>query len=942
MSVGHEWLDIVSGRRVSLRLGAQPPDVDRRDRLCREASSVFGTGRRLVDFGKQGSLGWFEAETSDVEAPPAPMRQLVWPQAVALGEAVADGRVGGHVTIEAPAGAGFQQFCEQLARKMRDTGFVTVRADVPIPYRLRRHLMHRHLVLLAVDDAAHAFAAGWIAQLVLVSDRRHVLIERTRERPSASLRLRPFDAADLVSATQFGAGLPERQSEWIAEAAARSGGWPAAFIRNWSAAAPVINVARERAGAFSAPPPPPTVSRDLARAATYARRSRPAAALQWHRAAVAAAERRGDADTAARTLERWVERLVDQGRYVRAVKVARWALLGCDSRNRVALTILAARAHLAAAEVTRAEALVSSALALEQLGGGVASDTTRTLQFEIMFWQGRWPEIRALLASHASVAGCAEWLSALEWADRGSASPQSDADRWHIYFRPPSKSGRGLAEAIAIAIHRSSGLADPADVAWLDDLVRRERLRGIGRFSEGKSTMQMMRDMAALLEIVQAAEDESTGLTGVCEWVKTAVGASRCAISTAAGALVAGDSVKDVDAHRWAERTEACLEEDETEMRVTATAPVRFAGATIAVIAATGSPGCGRAILDAVQAASAVSGSLVRARLDALASAAHGEALAGEILGASPAIRAVRAAVARVALAPFPVVIEGESGTGKELVARALHQHSSRRDRTFAALNCAALTDDLIEAELFGHTRGAFTHAISARTGLFEEAHRGTLFLDEVGELSPRAQAKLLRTLQEGEIRRVGENEARPVDVRVVAATNRPLATLAAEGRFREDLMFRLSVVRIVVPPLRERSEDVAQLALEFWRSAAKRVDTRATLGPDAIALLMHLPWPGNVRQLQNAMATLAVSAPKAGRVSARLVRLVIDGLIETGAGEIVPLDQARRQLERRVVSAAMAKHTGNRTDAARALGMSRQGLAKALRRLGLAEAGAA
>jgi transcriptional regulator with GAF, ATPase, and Fis domain len=347
-------------------------------------------------------------------------------------------------------------------------------------------------------------------------------------------------------------------------------------------------------------------------------------------------------------------------------------------------------------------------------------------------------------------------------------------------------------------------------------------------------------------------------------------------------------------------------------------------------------------MLDAVQAVAAVSGPLVRCRLDALAASSSGDALANDILGTSPAICGVRAAVARVALAPFSVVIEGESGTGKELVARALHRQSARRERAFAALNCAALTDELIDAELFGHTRGAFTHAVTARVGLFEEAHHGTLFLDEVGDLSPRAQAKLLRALQEGEIRRVGENDARAVDVRVIAATNRPLATLVADGRFREDLMFRLAVVRIAVPPLRDRAEDVPQLALAFWRIAARRVGTRAQLGPDALALLAQLPWPGNVRQLQNAMAALSVAAPRLGRVGARLVRLVVDGLGEAGELEVVRLDDARRDAERRVIAAAMTRHVGNRAEAARALGLSRQGLAKALRRLGLAQAGAA
>src|SRR5205823_1306175 len=163
----------------------------------------------------------------------------------------------------------------------------------------------------------------------------------------------------------------------------------------------------------------------------------------------------------------------------------------------------------------------------------------------------------------------------------------------------------------------------------------------------------------------------------------------------------------------------------------------------------------------------------------------------------------VRLAIERAAKAPFPVLIIGESGSGKELVARGLHRCGLRRDRPFCTLNCAALPDDLVEAELFGHTRGAFTGAMGERAGVFEEAHTGTLFLDEIGELSLRAQAKVLRVIQEGELRRVGENTSRRVDVRIVAATNRELRTEAAAARFRHDLLYRLDVVRIVVPPLR-------------------------------------------------------------------------------------------------------------------------------------------
>ena len=187
----------------------------------------------------------------------------------------------------------------------------------------------------------------------------------------------------------------------------------------------------------------------------------------------------------------------------------------------------------------------------------------------------------------------------------------------------------------------------------------------------------------------------------------------------------------------------------------------------------------------------------------------------------------VRRQVARAAAAPYPVLIMGESGTGKELIAKAIHAGSARRARRFCAVNCAALSDDLFETELFGHARGAFTGAAADRPGLFEEADGGTLFLDEVGELSPRAQAKLLRAIQEGEIRRVGENHARRVDTRIVAATNRPLGDEVKAGRFRHDLLYRLDVVRIVVPPLRDRPEDVGPLAREFWRDALRRTGGR-------------------------------------------------------------------------------------------------------------------
>jgi transcriptional regulator with PAS, ATPase and Fis domain len=309
-----------------------------------------------------------------------------------------------------------------------------------------------------------------------------------------------------------------------------------------------------------------------------------------------------------------------------------------------------------------------------------------------------------------------------------------------------------------------------------------------------------------------------------------------------------------------------------------------------------------------------------------------------EILGQSPSIAAVREAAARAASTTFPVLVEGESGTGKELVARAVHRLSARRDRRFLALNCAALTDDLVEAELFGHARGAFTGALNHRAGIFEESHGSTLFLDEVTELSPRAQAKLLRVLQEREVRRVGEHVPRPVDVRIVAATNVPLGQAVGAGKFREDLLFRLAVVRIGMPALRDRIEDVPALAQTFWRSLAADAGKRALLGPDAVAALCRYRWPGNVRELQNVIAALVVAAPTQGRVNARHVDQILSG---HGGDERphVTLERARAAFERHVVASALARNGGRCTRAARELGLSRQGLAKAMKRLSLGAA---
>jgi transcriptional regulator with GAF, ATPase, and Fis domain len=292
---------------------------------------------------------------------------------------------------------------------------------------------------------------------------------------------------------------------------------------------------------------------------------------------------------------------------------------------------------------------------------------------------------------------------------------------------------------------------------------------------------------------------------------------------------------------------------------------------------------------------------------------------------------ALRDAVARAARAPFPVLIEGESGSGKELVARAIHRLGPRRDRRFSAVNCAALTEDLLEAELFGHARGAFTGAAAERAGIFEEADGGTVFLDEVGELSPRAQAKLLRVLQEGEVRRVGENLPRRVDVRIVAATNRRLEEEVSAGRFRADLRFRLDVVRLSVPPLRDRVADIALLATHFWSDASQRVGSQATLSGEALAALSRYDWPGNVRELQNVIAWMAVHSPRRGRIG---VVGLPEHIARSRSSPAATLDAAREEFERCFIRAALATAQGRRARAADALGVTRQGLSKMMRRL--------
>ena len=375
-----------------------------------------------------------------------------------------------------------------------------------------------------------------------------------------------------------------------------------------------------------------------------------------------------------------------------------------------------------------------------------------------------------------------------------------------------------------------------------------------------------------------------------------------------------------------------------TSTRLEAAVPVRFGGQTIGALACRWAadhspewPASG-AVLGAAAAALAP---CLRAVLDRRAAPVPTEGAPEQMVGVSQAVASLRDEIQRAARAPFNVVIEGESGTGKELVARAIHRLGPRRHHRLCAINCAALTDELLDAELFGHARGAFTGAVAERKGLFEEADGGTLVLDEVSELSPRAQAKLLRAIQEGEVRRVGENLPRLVDTRIVAASNRPLRAAVEVGTFRRDLLYRLQVIRIAVPALRERADDIPLLATHFWQQATSRLGSRATLAPATLAALARYDWPGNVRELQNVMAALAVSVGRRGSVGPEQLPSIIAG--EAAAVRDATLDEARRLFEARFVRAALARAGGQRAQAARDLGVTRQGLAKLLTRLKIA-----
>jgi two-component system response regulator AtoC len=313
-----------------------------------------------------------------------------------------------------------------------------------------------------------------------------------------------------------------------------------------------------------------------------------------------------------------------------------------------------------------------------------------------------------------------------------------------------------------------------------------------------------------------------------------------------------------------------------------------------------------------------------------------------DIVGKTAVMLEVYKLVARVAASTATVFVHGESGTGKELVARAIHTHSPRASAPFVPVNCTALTESLLESELFGHAKGSFTGAIAAKRGLFEMANGGTLFLDEIGDMGPKMQAQLLRTLQDGEVRPVGAAEPIRVDVRLVCATNKDLEDEVKAGRFREDLYFRINVVTVRLPPLRERREDIPVLVGHFLHKLALRERRQpAAMSPEALKLLTGYGWPGNVRELENAIER-AVAVAKGNVILPSDLPPEVGGVPEPGAGSDsggllgeVGNRPTLAELERRYIQLVLSEVGGNKKKAAEKLGIDRRTLYRALERGG-------
>jgi two-component system response regulator HydG len=956
---GGRYLDLATGDRVLLR--QWPLDVNA-VRRWRETCAIelvqqaTGTGS-LIDYGITGSTSCFEARSTRLRGSSAAIADL---EATAefvhrvVAAATADRR-GGVRVVQIPGSGGLDRWeaGSLVARQLRSHGYVTVAAHADLTAAILSTLGHRHVVLLCFASRDRQRATHSIRHLGYTSPRAHLVVDATgADEPADGVVLRersPTYATSLDTSRHLRRAAAFQQRRRLAasvrhlRAAMASAHRHQDAIAELQAASGLIDVLLGRGDSDGAR----RAAWALARAREPHARHVDAACVAA-RALIRCAEIR-DAETllatitAACALQRHpvpvalrlceLEVCFWQGRLERAA-----ALL--DSLAATTRLDVVQWRSLIAWATDDAAMLRCSMAALSTLGTDAATRWRSAL--DLLLEVGGEGQ-RRILTNAGELIACAcspdNHLTSIVVAALVTQHPELRADVARLIHAQAS------SQTLASPLHRLILrwiCADPDQRTGGGRLIRevqRRGLVGLPRWGVRRRSMRLSESVPRLLQLVSDADDDQHALASACAWIRDQPGVSAVTVVSAKeGRVLCGSTIEMLelapdDLHEIirAPRPQVIVQSG----GVAALAPVRSGGRAIAVLIARGRSDVAETLKEIVDTAAPLCAPAIRARLDAVALAASCDTLTPEILGRSPALNAVREAIARAAATAFPVLVEGESGTGKELVARALHRLGARRDRRFCAVNCAALTDELIEAELFGYARGAFTGAIGARAGLFEEAHQGTLFLDEIRELSARAQAKLLRALQEREIRRLGENVSRPVDVRVVAATNQPLSQAASHGDFREDLVFRLAVVRIRMPPLRDRVEDVPLLAQAFWRQMASQTGTHARLGPDALATLARHAWPGNVRELQNAIAALIVLAPARGRVGARHVRQVLDGaaMAEVRA---VPLEAARRAFEREVIAATLARHGGRRAAAAQELGLTRQGLLKAIRRVGL------
>ena len=878
------------------------------------------------------------------------------------------------IVAEARNGMQAAALSRRTAAAARRRGVVAVAVSLYQRWRdrLDEELFDRTLLLIGGFGEAVAPARAALATAASVSPRPHVLLTfRTSTRGGSIVR----EARAVYGASALARPVVTPEVSWPpdVEQHLRRGERAAAFARAGCHAA-AERLFRDVAGALERRRAcAPAARTTLTLAALLIERGRPGAAEERSRDAVRLAEAGQAAALAseARAWEAWAR--IDQGRLTEAESILRAVLLTAEARG--------ARAWAAAG---LARCLLWQERADEALAVAESCDPPPDLSPAQAASAGEVAVCAALAAGHVFVAG--QWsrraVEAAAASDDALAAVIAHSAHLRVLCAAGdlALAGASLAAVLDLARRAHAPLrATWARLVWLDALRRAERsqdakphaarlarVAGIAppllkraieaRLRQGSGEANS-RPAGAIggdsgrtpdaLEAVSAlapslvhlsnedAEDQ-VAIRRVLERVSRELNAGRIdLVSGAAGpvttVLSVGSGVPTTVGRRVLESGVAVGWDGPGESRE-AGMPVRPGVQLLGALVGRwpldrAIPGAARATLDLT---AAILGPRIEAAQLKARHAAAASAAVPELVGLSAGMEEVRRAVALAARAPFAVVIEGESGTGKELVARAIHQLGSRRDRRFCDVNCAALPDELLESELFGHARGAFTGAVHDRVGLFEEADGGTLFMDEVAELSARAQAKLLRVVQQQELRRVGESFTRAIDVRLIAAANRDLHAEVDAGRFRHDLLYRLNVVRIRIPPLRDRPGDVAMLAQHFWMSVSARVGSRAVLTPAVLAELARYPWPGNVRELQNVMAALAVVAPVRGRVASSLLPAVI------GAASVVTaqrLDEARDQFERRFIDTALAQAGGSRTRAAAALGVSRQGLLKMMAR---------